>query len=92
MSETFRRMLAGLLCAELSMLGITPDGRAGRQATYVSETSKLSTDIASQAPPPLRLLLQKSYVELFDLAPTKDFRKVRTSALPKNVKNVKPVI
>lgn len=70
--SVFRRILGSCLCVQLSFLGVgmTMEGCAARQASQVSSPSQFSTGVEPKQPPPLRGLLQKRYVELFDLAPT----------------------
>lgn len=74
MKETLRRILACFLSAELGMAAITTEvARAGKPVTYASEGREFSSDTKPEEPAPLRQLLQKPYVELFDLAPTMEF-------------------
>jgi len=73
----FRRILATVLCAQLSLLSATLEGCAARQAAGPSE---FSTGGEPKEPTPLRRVLQKPYVELFDLAPTMDFTSAEVEA------------
>lgn len=73
MGETFQRILAGFLCAQLSILGMTLEGCAARQVTTAPGPIEFSSSAHTNEPTPLRQLLQKPYVELFDLAPTLEF-------------------
>jgi Zn-dependent protease with chaperone function len=74
MQDLFRRMLAELLSAQLSLLGVVLEGCAARQAPQNSAPAQLSTVLQPKELTPLRGLLQKPYAELFDLAPTLEFR------------------
>lgn len=73
--SVFRPIVASFLCAQLSFLGLgmTLEGCATRQPSQVPGSSQFSSGIGSKEPSPLRRLLQKPYVELFDLAPTLEF-------------------
>jgi len=73
MNETFRRILASFLCAQLSVLGMTLEGCAARQVTQAPGPSAFSTGVEAKEPTALRRLLQKPYAELFDLGPTFEF-------------------
>jgi beta-barrel assembly-enhancing protease len=70
MNDTFRRILASSLCVQLTFLGMTFEECAARQAPGPSE---FSTGAQQKEPTPLRQVLQKPYVELFDLAPNLEF-------------------
>ena len=70
MNDTFRRILASSLCVQLTFLGMTLEECAARQAPGPSE---FSTGAQQKEPTPLRQVLQKPYVELFDLAPNLEF-------------------
>jgi len=78
----FRRILATVLCAQLSLLSATLEGCAARQAAGPSE---FSTGGEPKEPTPLRRVLQKPYVELFDLAPTLDFTSAEVEAQRKSL-------
>ncbi|HYL62678.1 MAG TPA: M48 family metalloprotease [Candidatus Methylomirabilis sp.] len=73
MKETLRRILAGCLCVQISFLGMTFEGCASRQVTATPVPSEFTTSAGSKELLPLRQLLQKQYVELFDLAPMQEF-------------------
>ncbi len=70
----FRRMVAVFLSFQLCLVGIVLEGCAGRQAPQNSAPAQLSTVLQPKELIPLRGLLQKPYAELFDLAPTLEFR------------------
>ena len=74
MQDMFRRMLAVFLSAQLSLLGVVLEGCAARQAQQNSASVQLSTVLQPKELTALRGLLQKPYAELFDLAPTLEFR------------------
>jgi len=73
MSDTFRRILSSFLCVQLNFLGTTLEVCAAKQATLAPARSEFSTAAEAKEPTPLRRLLQKPYVELFDLAPSVEF-------------------
>ena len=73
MNETFRRIVASFLCAQLSVLGMTMEGSAASQVAQAPGSSKFSAGVSRKEPSELRKLLQKPYVELFDLAPAQAF-------------------
>ena len=69
MRVTFRRLVAIAVSIQITLLGLTLDGCSTRQV--------IAANLPNQSPGPtsseqtqLRTLLHKSYVELFDLAPT----------------------
>ena len=73
MNHTFRRVLAGCLSVQISFLGMTFGGCASRRVMVTPGPSEFSVAAEPKQPSALRLLLQKPYVELFDLAPTQQF-------------------
>ena len=73
MRETTRTIVAILFCARLGSLGAMFDGYTARQAAEAPIARDVSKGAATNEPTPLRRLLQKPYVELFELAPTAEF-------------------
>jgi len=73
----FHRILATLLCAQLSLPSATLEGCAARQ---VAGPNDFSTGDEPKELAPLRRVLQKAYVELFDLAPTLDITSAEVEA------------
>lgn len=73
MNGTFRRILASILCVQLTFLGMTLQGCAARQVATTPGPSEFSTGAQPKEPSRLRQILQKPYVELFDLAPNLEF-------------------
>lgn len=73
MKDIFRRTLASGLCVQLIFLGMTLPGGATRPVTTTPGPTESSTEVQPKADTALREVLQKSYVELFDLAPTLEF-------------------
>jgi beta-barrel assembly-enhancing protease len=73
MKDMFRRTLASGLCVQLIFLGMTLPGGATRHVTATPGPTKFSSDVQPKTDTALRQVLQKSYVELFDLAPTLEF-------------------
>jgi Zn-dependent protease with chaperone function len=59
---------------QISFLGVTLEGSFARQVFAVSGRDQLPVSTESSQQSPLRGLLQKSYAELFDLAPTLEYR------------------
>lgn len=72
MKDIFRSTLAVFLTAQLSFAGLTLEGCAARSAAKAAEPDNASAAQPKQMTP-LRALLQKPYVELFDEAPTLQF-------------------
>lgn len=72
MKDIFRSMLAVFLTAQLSFAGLTLEGCAARSAAKAADPGNASAAQSKQMTP-LRALLQKPYVELFDEAPTLQF-------------------
>ncbi|HEY6943780.1 MAG TPA: M48 family metalloprotease [Candidatus Acidoferrum sp.] len=66
MNDLFRRALAALLSTQIAFLGVSFEG-------YAAQQPPVSSSSAQSSATELRGLLQKSYVELFDLAPTLTF-------------------
>lgn len=73
MNLFFRRILAGCLSVQISLLGMTVEGCASRQVTAAPGPSEFATAAEPIQPSALRGLLQKPYVELFELAPSQEF-------------------
>lgn len=73
MNGTFPRVLAGCLSVQISFLGMTSGGCASQRIMATPSPSEFTTDGEPKQTSALRLLLQKPYVELFDLAPTEQF-------------------
>jgi Zn-dependent protease with chaperone function len=80
MQDMFRRMLAVFLSYQLCLVGIVLEGCAARQAQQNSASVQLSAVLQPKELTPLRGLLQKPYAELFDLAPTLEFRTAEIAA------------
>ena len=70
MQDIPRRMLAVFLSFQLSFLGIVLQGCGARQTPQTSAPAPVSPGLQPKDATQLRSLLQKSYAELFDLAPT----------------------
>ncbi|HKV24219.1 MAG TPA: M48 family metalloprotease [Candidatus Acidoferrum sp.] len=73
MNETFRRIVAAFLCAQLSVLGLSPADCAARQTSQAPAKASPAKGASAKEPGELRKLLNQPYVELFDLAPTHNF-------------------
>lgn len=73
MNDVFRRIIASSLCVQLTFLGMTLQGSAARQATTAPIVNEFLPDTQSKERTQLRQVLQKPYVELFDLVPTLQF-------------------
>lgn len=71
MNNLFRRGLAAVLSAQIALLGVTFEGYAAQRPPASSPPTQPPAKVVS--PTELRSLLQKSYVELFDLAPILTF-------------------
>jgi Zn-dependent protease with chaperone function len=80
MRDILRRTLAFLLSAQLGVLSLTLEGCAARQASADSGHAELSMQVQPREPAPLRGLLQKSYIELFELAHTLKFSTTEMAA------------
>ena len=80
MRDILRRALAFLLSAQLGVLSLTLQGSAARQASADSGHAELSMQVQPKEPAPLRGFLQKSYIELFDLAHTLKFSTTEIAA------------
>jgi len=72
MKDLFRSMLAVFLAAQISFAGLTLEGCAARSAAKPANPATTSP-VQPEPMTPLRALLQKPYVELFDEAPTLQF-------------------
>ena len=73
MNLHLQRVLAGCLSVQISFLGMTFEGCASRQVTGAPGPSEFATAADPKRPSALRELLQKPYVDLFDLAPIQEF-------------------
>ena len=89
MKALFRRTLAAFLCAQIAFLGITFEGYAAQQRPAYFTAAPPATNAASSPRPELRGLLQKSYAELFDLAPTLTFSATEIAAQRKTLEKGK---
>lgn len=74
MRGMFRRLVALVVSLQISFLGVTMEGSSTRQVSAVSGSDQLPISSESSQQSPLRGLLQKPYAELFDLAPTLEYR------------------
>lgn len=70
MKVVFRRAVASVLSAQISLLGAGLEGYAPSGIQQTQASSQVREAISQAQQVPLRALLQKSYIELFDLAPT----------------------
>ena len=70
MNDLFRRTVAAILSAQITLLGVTFEGYAAQDRPVSSSPTHSEANALSSRPTELRSLLQKSYAELFDLAPT----------------------
>lgn len=73
MKGLFRRSLVIFLSAQLSFAGLALEGCAARSTGATTDAIRTSTVVQPAQTTSLRALLQKPYVELFDLAPTLQF-------------------
>src|SRR5690242_3380332 len=89
MNNLFRRGLAAVLSAQITLLGVTFEGYAAQQPPASPSPIQSSANVASSPPTELRGLLQKSYVELFDLAPTLTFSAAEIAAQRKTLEKGK---
>src|SRR5215467_11566588 len=80
MNDTFRRVVAICLSVQISFLGMTFGGCASRRIAVTAGPSEFSAAAEPRQPSALRLLLQRPYVELFDLAPAQQFTAVDIEA------------
>jgi beta-barrel assembly-enhancing protease len=80
MQDILRRTLAVFLSLQLSLLGIVLQGCAARQSPQTSGPAPVSLGVQLKDASQLRGLLQKSYAELFDLAPTLEFSATEIAA------------
>ena len=86
MKETLRRLVASFLCGQLCFLGMTLEGFAGQAVAQVPVPSEFATGAAAKDPTPLRKMLQKPYVDLFEAAPSADFTANQINAQRKALK------
>lgn len=80
MNNLFRRTLAAILSAQIAFLGVSFEGYAAQQPPVSSSSTQSSANVVSAPPTELRGLLQKSYAEIFDLAPTLTFSAAEIAA------------
>ena len=80
MNSLFRRTLAAFLSAQIGFLGVTFEGYAAQQRPASSSSTESFANAVSSTSTELRGLLQKSYAELFDLAPTLTFSAAEIAA------------
>src|SRR5690348_9346241 len=80
MNNLFRRTVAAILSVQITLLGVTFEGYAAQDRPGSSSPTQSQENAVSSRPTELRNLLQKSYVELFDLAPTLAFSPAETAA------------
>ncbi len=73
MRGMFRRLVALVVSLQISFLGVTVEGSSARQVSAAPSPNRSPVSPQSSQETPLRALLQKSYAELFDLAPTLEF-------------------
>lgn len=73
MRALLRRILAGFLSLQISFLGVTLEGCASKQVAASPAASDFLTAAEPSQRGALRQLLQKSYAELFESAPTQEF-------------------
>jgi beta-barrel assembly-enhancing protease len=85
MNTLFRRVFASVLSAQITLLGVTCDGYGAQQPVPTSSPNLPPSGATPSQPVPLRALLQKSYEELFDLAPTHSFSTADIEALRKTL-------
>jgi Zn-dependent protease with chaperone function len=89
MNNLFRRGLAAVLSAQITLLGVTFEGYAAQQPQASPSPTQSSANVVSSPPTELRGLLQKSYAELFDLAPTLTFSAAEIAAQRKTLEKGK---
>lgn len=85
MNSVFQRILASVLSAQISFLGVGIDVFAAQQTPPSPSTNQLPSSVSTPQQAPLRALLQKSYAELFDLAPTLKFNAAEIEAQRKTL-------
>lgn len=85
MQDIVRRTLAVLLSLQLSVLGIVYQSCAALQTLQTPGATTVPAGVQPKDSTPLRVLLQKSYVELFDMAPTLDFSTAEIAAQRKTL-------
>src|SRR5690242_15587801 len=80
MQDIVRRTLAVLLSLQLSLPGIVFQSCAALQKFQTPDTPAVPAGLQPKDTTPLRALLQKSYVELFDVAPILEFSTAEIAA------------
>lgn len=70
MKGAFQRAVATVLTAQISLLGVGFEGYAAGRTRQTQGSNQSTASVSSPQRVPLRALLQKSYMELFDLAQT----------------------
>ena len=89
MNNLFRRTVAAILSAQIAFLGVTFEGYATQDRPVSSSPTQSQANAVSSRPTELRTLLQKSYAELFDLAPTLTFSPAEIAAQRKTLEKGK---
>jgi beta-barrel assembly-enhancing protease len=85
MNNLFRRTVAAIVSAQIAFLGVTFEGYAAQQPPGSPSPTQPSANVVSSPPIELRGLLQKSYAELFELAPTLTFGAAEIAAQRKTL-------
>jgi Zn-dependent protease with chaperone function len=88
MNNLFRRGLAAVLSVQTTLLGVGFEGYAAQQPSASPSPTQSSANVSSP-PAEVRGLLQKSYAELFDLAPTLTFSAPEIAAQRKTLEKGK---
>ena len=89
MNNLFRCTVAAILSTQLTLLGVTFEGYAAQDRSVPSSPTQSQANALSSRPSELRGLLQKPYVELFDLAPALTFSAVEIAAQRKTLEKGK---
>src|SRR5215467_2036827 len=89
MNNLFRRTVAAILSAQITLLGVTFEGNAAQDRPVPSSPTQSQAKAVSSRPAELRTLLQKPYAELFDLAPTLTFSAAEIAAQHKTLEKGK---
>jgi Zn-dependent protease with chaperone function len=89
MNNVFRRTLAAALSAQITLLEVAFEGFAAQQPPASSSPTPSSANVVFSPPTELRAFLQKSYAELFDLAPTLTFSAAEIAAQRKTLEKGK---
>ena len=80
MKAVLRRAVASVLSAQISLLGAGLDGHAASGTPQTQAPRQIPESVSQTQQAPLRALLQKSYIQLFDLAPTLTINKTELDA------------